>query len=343
MHPNSTTIAPAAATELGHVLAVGQAANAAAERNVFRMYQAEKSGSTLSAQRQDLGTFCTYLAEVTVSRDADELYDSPEAWQGVTWGLVEGFKAWMLKQGFTISSINRKLSTVKMYAKHAGKANAIPSDELMKIQAVTGIQSDNVNERRDKTRITTKAEPVALTPKQFASMLSQCDDTPQGQRDRLLLHLLGFHGLRVGEVCALTVDCFNFDEGVLVFQRPKVKRTKHGEARQRLSTHSAVAAAAYISAGHPLPDGGLLRGSRKGGNLTDDPMTRFTVSKRITAIGEAAGISGVSAHALRHYAATDMAKRGYGINELMDWFGWNSPAMALRYIESATVAERDKG
>ncbi len=60
MHQDSTTIAPTAATEVGHVVAVGQAANAAAERNVFHMYQAEKSSSTLSAQQQDLGTFCAY-------------------------------------------------------------------------------------------------------------------------------------------------------------------------------------------------------------------------------------------------------------------------------------------
>ncbi len=35
--------------------------------------------------------------------------------------------------------------------------------------------------------------------------------------------------------------------------------------------------------------------------------------------------------------------RPYTIKKLMDWFGWTSPAMAMRYVESAEIHVRDMG
>jgi hypothetical protein len=39
------------------------------------------------------------------------------AWQGVSWGLVEGFRNWMVGQGDAVGSINVRLAAVKAYAK----------------------------------------------------------------------------------------------------------------------------------------------------------------------------------------------------------------------------------
>jgi hypothetical protein len=33
------------------------------------------------------------------------LYDKPQRWCDVTWGLVKGFKVWILQQGYTSASI----------------------------------------------------------------------------------------------------------------------------------------------------------------------------------------------------------------------------------------------
>ena len=69
-------------------------------------------------------------------------------------------------------------------------------------------------------------------------------------------------------------------------------------------------------------------------------MSERAITKRVRALGEAIGIEGLSAHDCRHYAATYHAKTK-DVKELMDIFGWNSPAMAVRYIESAKVIELD--
>ena len=40
-------------------------------------------------------------------------------------------------------------------------------------------------------------------------------------------------------------------------------------------------------------------------------------------------------HGLRKSAATRFADRGTTVTELMSWFGWRTPAEAIRYVEAA--------
>ena len=58
----------------------------------------------------------------------------------------------------------------------------------------------------------------------------------------------------------------------------------------------------------------------------------------VAQLGEAMGIKGLSPHDCRHFAATDAIRNGTDIKSLQDFGGWNSPAMPLRYAESAKVA-----
>ena len=56
-------------------------------------------------------------------------------------------------------------------------------------------------------------------------------------------------------------------------------------------------------------------------------------------LGRHAGIEGLSARETMHYAATFETRNGPLVNRLVDMFGWNSPATALRrYIESVRIA-----
>jgi len=57
------------------------------------------------------------------------------------------------------------------------------------------------------------------------------------------------------------------------------------------------------------------------------------IRARVRAMDDALGVGHLSPHDLRHTSATLLAAR-LNVRELMDFFGWNSPAMAARYIES---------
>jgi integrase len=87
----------------------------------------------------------------------------------------------------------------------------------------------------------------------------------------------------------------------------------------------------------------LLKDGR-GGQLLENSLNRVRISERVALLGKYLGIpKKLSAHDCRHTCATRMARLGYGVDELMAWFGWTSAQTAVRYIASMEVKERYKG
>lgn len=318
--------------------AAGQAANEAAAKHAFADYISRKAKSTVKAQGSDLALFAEFLAAVGVSVDGGRLQEDPAAWKGVTWGLVAGFVKWQLQAGHAVGSINRKLSTVKVYAKLASQAGAISAQERMLIQGVSGYsqkEAIRVDAERTKTRVSTKKAVSTSISDEQAKALKTHPDTPQGRRDAVLMCLLLDHGLRAGEVALLTVANVDLKRGMLVdFYRPKVSITQNNE----LHSDTFKALRAYFDSGDAPAIGLLLRGSRKGGQLTGAGMNTGSISDRVRALGAALGIENLSAHDCRHYWATFHARRKTSIDRLMQAGGWNSPAMPLRYIERSAIA-----
>lgn len=317
--------------------AAGHAANQAAAKHTFTDYHSRKAKNTVKAQGFDLAVFADYLALAGVSVDASLLQTDPDAWQGVTWGLVEGFVKWQLQQGHAVSSINRRLSTVKAYVKLAAKAGALSPQELALIRTVAGYgqkEAKRVNEGRETTRIGhKKAEHTSLSDEQ-AKALKTHPDTPQGRRDAVLMCLLLDHGLRAGEVAALTVNNVDLRKGMLTgFYRPKVDKTQN----HKLSADTLRALRSWFDSNDAPALGPLLRGSRKGGHLAEAGISTTCISERVRTLGKALGIDNLSAHDCRHYWATHWADK-VSVLRLQEAGGWNSLAMPRRYVERAEVA-----
>jgi integrase len=337
LHEQSTAIDTAA-----NMQAAGQAANQVAAEHTFKDYLSRKSGNTIKAQGFDLAVFAEYLKAAKVIVAAEQLQTAPGAWQGMTWGLVEAFVKWQLQQGHATASINRRLSTVKTYAKLAAKADAITANELALIQTVKGYggkEAKRVNEKRETTRIGhKKAEHTSLTDDQADALKAQPLTTPQGRRDAVLMALLLDHGLRAGEVSALTVTDVDLHNGVLRFYRPKVDKTQNN----KLSADALKALRAYFDNGDAPALGALLRGSRKGGKLDGAGMSETSITERVRTLGKALEIDGLSAHDCRHYWATYWGNRveklPKGVFTLQEAGGWNSLTMPRRYVEAAAVA-----
>ncbi|HXQ38644.1 MAG TPA: tyrosine-type recombinase/integrase, partial [Anaerolineales bacterium] len=62
------------------------------------------------------------------------------------------------------------------------------------------------------------------------------------------------------------------------------------------------------------------------------------INKRVELLGRKVGIENLSPHDLRHYWATNAARKGTPVKNLQQAGGWNSPAMPLHYIEAEQVA-----
>ena len=321
----------------------GQAANEAAQKNIFTDYQARKSENTLKRHRADLARFVDFLSFAGVA--CGDLKNDPEAWRGITWGLVEAFQKWQLGEGYAIGTINARLSTVKNYAKLSAKAGVIDTGELALIKTVSGYsqkEQKHINTKRKGAGISTrrengsrkKKEAVSLTVAQAKEMLNQ-PQTDQGRRDRLLLAIMLRLGLRVGEVAALQVADFDLKAGELKFYREKVNKTQ----THKLDPMTLDAAKEYIIQDAPAI-GTLWRGSVKGHGLGKQGMSKRAITKRVKFLGAKAGAVGLSAHDLRHHWATQAARNNTALDRLQDAGGWASLAMPSRYIEAAKIANQ---
>lgn len=313
--------------------ALGQVANHYAAQAAFTDYRSRKARNTITRQDDDLGLFEKYLSSAGVP--VTGLSTDPQAWQGVTWGLVTGFVKWQVQQGFAIGSINVRLSTIKTYARLAAQAGTIAPQECNMIRSVQGYrfsEGAHVDQDRDVTRVgTKKSDPVKLTTDQ-ARLLKKQPNTPQGRRDAVLTCLMLDLGLRVGEVASLKTENVNFDDNTITFYREKVSK----QQTHRMTNGLLTAMRAYIQ--NDATEGALIRSSLKSGTLTKSGMNRVNIAQRIARLGQVIGVDGLSPHDLRHYWATRLANNNVSLDKLMSAGGWSSPAMPMRYIVNSQVA-----
>lgn len=313
----------------------GQLANLEASRQRFNEYRLRRADQTLRRQEADLNLFITMLEALSVP--CGDLARDPEAWRGITWGLVEAFIKWQLKKGYAVPSVNVRLSTVKVYARLAMQSGTMPSQEYALIRSVASYsqrEQRRIDQRRPTKRIgVKKAEPVLLTLEQ-ANQLKHQPETPQGRRDRVMLCLLLDHGLRVGELVGLDVSDLDLETGMLRFYRPKVAK----EQTHRLSTDALAALRTYRAFGDMPEQGSILRRSLKDDSLAEGGMTDRAVTKRVNVLGERIGVFGLSAHDCRHYWATTAARKGTDPFDLQQAGGWASLAMPRRYVEDNDIA-----
>ncbi|MCB8976603.1 MAG: site-specific integrase [Ardenticatenaceae bacterium] len=349
----------------------GQAANQAAASYLFADYRQRRSDKTIRTQTAALQLWVQYLRELGIDGELlanaevwataalgqqmlqqlaeqaetqgtplDVMFGAhycqhrPEAWLGITWGLVEGFVRWLLNQGYSLASVNNRLSAIKVYARLAAKAGAISPEEHALIREVRGYgrtEGKRVNMARDKQRIGyKKEEAIVLTAKQARRLKTEHPPTPQGIRDRLMICLLLDLGLRASEVAALKVEDLA-ETGYAIVYRQKT------DSIDRMELTTDIEAALRDYARYMRKSGALLRGSRKNNKLTDDIMSVRAIGARVKILGrDILGIWELSPHDLRHTWATRAAKSSSPF-VLRDAGGWTNMQTPSRYVERAKV------
>lgn len=312
----------------------------------FADYQQMKAKNTQLRQQHDLHLFSTYLAQMQITRTADDLYTDAQAWQGMNAGLLEGFKAWMLKEGYAIGSINIRLATIRKYCELAHVSGVISAQELAMLKLVKGYrysEGRNIDQdRKDRglsTRVGTKK--TAPTPVSTRQALRLKDETTRPlqprtrahdklleTRDALLMCLMIEHALRVSEVVGLDASSINLEAGTITVYRQKT----YTRDTYELMPRTREAAQAYL----PLidQDGPLFT------SYQSKRITRYGIFERVRLLGKQVGIENLSPHDLRHFWTIDAFKNGNGIDLIQRYGGWNSPAMPLHYARVIGVANK---
>ncbi|MCC6147229.1 MAG: hypothetical protein IT308_06635, partial [Anaerolineaceae bacterium] len=185
----------------GELQQAGLAASQVAAKYRFYSYQQRRAEETLRRQKADLALLAEFLHSFNLH--PGDFFSEPDAWSGITWGLIEAFVKWQVDKGYAIPSINVRLSTVKTYSRLAMQAGTITPQEYALIRSIQGYSQQEkrrVDNRRSQNRVgLKKAAPVLITTEQ-AKKLKVQPPTPQGRRDALIVCFLLDHGLRVGEL-----------------------------------------------------------------------------------------------------------------------------------------------
>jgi integrase len=320
-------------------------ARALASASQLEQAHAEHAPNTRQTQHDTLLLFSAYLARVGVNRSISDLDTDPQAWRGMSKGLLLGFRTWLLEEGYAISTINQRLSIMRQYCRLVHAAGVLSDETLDLCLGVKGYSQKagrSLDKRRrsqgfDTRKSHKKAEPTPVSQVSAQQLKTQTVSRPHSRerdhdrslhlRDHLLMGLLIEHALRVSEIVSLNIEHFDLEALTMTIFHQKTDETRV----QRLQTHTKQAAESYLAA-EGRTSGPLFLGySRK-------RITRFGLYHRVRLLGELVGIVPLSPHDLRHYWTVDALSNGTPIDRVQSAGNWKSPAMVLRYAKRYGIA-----
>ncbi|MBB5498645.1 tyrosine-type recombinase/integrase [Paraburkholderia sp. MM5384-R2] len=250
---------------------------------------------TRRAYQVDLRDFMSFTA---VTR--------PEDFRIVTRAHVLAWRKALEVRALSGATIRRKLAALSSLFEYLCEKNAVD------FNPVKGAKRPKVDSNEGKT--------PALGDHQARALLDAPDpSTLKGKRDRALLSVLLYHGLRREELCQLKVRDIHARRGVL-----HLRIHGKGNKLRYLPLHvgSAERIHAYLEvAGHgETPNAPLFQPARR---KTDAALTTDGVYKIVLAYAAVAKIDaqGFGVHSLRATAATNALEHEADIARVQEWLG----------------------
>ena len=150
------------------------------------------------------------------------------------------------------------------------------------------------------------------------SLIEKCDSI----MDRVIVLVLSSTGLRASEFCALRLDDVDLEKGILIVRLGKGNKTR----RVGLSESVTMALRDYLAERPGLkPSDFLFR------NAVGKPLDRHGLSHRLERIGENAGVTTATPHALRRAFVTINANKGRPLQMLQRACGHSDIKTTMGY------------
>ena len=248
------------------------------------------SGNTITAYTHDLAHFAHYLEQQNISD-----------WSQVNESTVSAWTAHLGQSEYARSSQARKLSSVRMLARHLVRE---------------GARKDDFTELASAPKLSRKL-PEVLTYKELQCLLEAPDtSTPFGLRDRAILELFYSSGLRVTELCEVRMQSINLEEGYIrVFGKGSKERIAP------IGSAAITAVRNYLTGGRPhfvkAKTGSELFLSQQG-----RAISRKMVWVMIRNHAANAGIKKpIKPHLLRHSFATHLLEGGADLRVIQEMLG----------------------
>lgn len=259
------------------------------------------SANTVAAYQRDL----EQAAKFFLQRGAAD-------WRGVTAGHASAWVHALSSARYTVASLARKLSALRMLARFL-------ISEKIREDDFTALLSGPKPARKI---------PHTLTETEIARLVSApTGSDPRALRDRALLELFYSSGLRVSELAGLTLQQVDLERGFLrVFGKGAKERVVPvgGKARDAL--------ALYLSGGRPHLVKPGATGSQLFLNKFGRALSRVALWMIVKEHARRAGITkNVKPHALRHSFATHLLTGGADLRAIQEMLGHASIATTQIY------------
>ncbi|WP_260858867.1 tyrosine-type recombinase/integrase [Paraburkholderia sp. BCC1885] len=239
----------------------------------------------------------------------------PEQFRTIARAHVLAWRKHLEGRQLSGATVRRKLAALSSLFDYLGEKNAVL------LNPVAGVKRPKGNSNEGKTPAIGDHEARALLD-------APEPDTLKGKRDRAMLSVLLYHGLRREELCLLKVRDIHNRRGV-----PHLRIHGKGDKIRYVPLHPASAERihAYLEvAGHGMaPDTPLFQPVRKIGTS----ITADGVYKCVLAYAAQAKISadGFGVHSLRATAATNALEHEADIAKVQEWLGHANIATTRLY------------
>jgi len=212
--------------------------------------------------------------------------------------------AYLKKQAFASSTVVRALMSIKVFCRFLRREGVLEQDVAQAIESPRLWQ----------------LVPDILTIEEMELLLNIPDsETYAGTCDRAILEVLYASGLRVSELCALTIYSID-DEAVKVLGKGGKERVVP------IGKKALTAVDRYLCFREHLPNEKLFL-TQKG-----RPIDRVSIWKMVKNYAKKAGIAkDISPHTLRHSFATHLLEMGADLRIIQEMLGHSSIATTDRY------------
>lgn len=257
------------------------------------------SANTVASYASDVRSFAEWCERSELTDPAD-----------LTRATIRRYLAFLTTRQFARRTIARKTASIRRYCRWLVTHGFAAADATAGISVPSGAG-----------RL-----PRVLDKRELSSLLDQpsveSDDEPdwRRRRDGALLEVLYGSGLRVGELCALTVSSLQLDQRAATVWGKGSK-----ERRVPLSEPAVAALRSWLAIRHdvvPAERGDLLFGNERG-----NPMTPRDVRRVIDRRSPVP----THPHALRHSFATHLLDGGADLRAVQELLGHSDVATTQRY------------